>query len=323
MVMIDFSSELYAVMRNGNPLLTRIRFYSVMRVLWCTICNVILPVYLRITSNDHRYRLQVDSKKEKERVVVSLTTFQKRIGRVWIVIESILRQKCKPDMIILWLSKDEFPTLESLPKNLLKLQSRGLRIELREGNLMSHKKYYYVLEEFPDDHLITIDDDIIYPTDFVGSLLDVHKIYPDCVLARFAFRLRYDEKRELLPYAVWSSVLLDRQTPPSYGIFFGSGGGTFFPAGILGEEAKNISLAMEKCKYADDVWLNTMCRLNKKKVAVVDNLFSYLPVLYRSNFRLTSINNVQNQNDVQIANLRKYYREKMNIDPYKIFDTTN
>lgn len=323
MQMINFFIRLYYSAHSRNSFLNRMKFYSGLRVLVCTICNAILPLYLKITAINARNCLGCYNKSGRRRVIVSLTTFQKRIGRVWIVIESILRQKCKPDMIILWLSKDEFPTLESLPKNLLKLQSRGLRIELREGNLMSHKKYYYVLEEFPDDHLITIDDDIIYPTDFVGSLLAVHKIYPDCVLARFAFRLRYDEKRELLPYAVWSSVLLDRQTPPSYGIFFGSGGGTFFPAGILGEEAKNISLAMEKCKYADDVWLNTMCRLNKKKVAVVDNLFSYLPVLYRSNFRLTSINNVQNQNDVQIANLRKYYREKMNIDPYKIFDTTN
>lgn len=319
-VMIDFSSKLYATIRNENPFLVRIKFYSILRILFCAMCNVVLPIYLRITSNKHCYRLQKGGNKKSGCIIVTLTTFHRRIGRVWIVIESILRQKYKPDMIILWLSKEEFPTKECLPKSLLRLQERGLQIELRDGNLMSHKKYYYTLTEYPHDHFVTIDDDIIYPSNFIESLLSAHKIYPDCILARFAFRLRYDEKRELLPYAVWSSVLLDHQAPPSYGIFFGSGGGTFFPAGILGEEAKNISLAMRKCKYADDVWLNTMCRLNKKKVAVVDNLFSYLPILYCSNFRLTSINNAQNQNDVQIANLRKYYSEKMNIDPYKIFD---
>lgn len=52
---------------------------------------------------------------------------------------------------------------------------------------------------------------------------------------------------------------------------------------------------MEKCKFADDVWLNTMCRLNKKKIIVINNLFSYLPILNFSNSKLVAINNGQNQ----------------------------
>lgn len=313
--MIDFFSNLYASIKDENSFLVKIKFYAVERVLVRVICNIILPFYLNITNNKYQQLEKCD--KTHGRVIVSLTSFHKRIGKVWITIESILRQSTKPDMIILWLSKEEFPKLECLPKNLLKLHKKGLKIELRDGNIMSHKKYYYTLTEYPNDHMITIDDDIIYPSNFISSLVDGYKQYPECVISRFSFKILRNHKGELLPYNLWSSVLLNHSTLPSFDIFFGSGGGTFFPAHILDEEAKNITLAMEKCKYADDVWLNTMCRLNKKKVVVIDNLFSFLPILYLKNFNLTSINNDQNYNDVQIDALRLYYIEKKHLDPYK------
>lgn len=315
--MIDFFSKLYAIVGNRYSLLRKIKFYAFLRFIISVACNMLLPIWLKITSSFKSNRL-LYAKGGSGRIIVSMTSFDRRINRVWIVIESILRQSHKPDMIILWLSKDEFPTKEYLPRNLLKLQERGLIINLREGNLMSHKKYYYTLLEYPDDHLITIDDDIIYPSDFIASLLKGHEIYPDAVISRFAFKLKYDEKGDLLSYAVWSSVMINQPTSPSFDVFFGSGGGTFFPSNILGEEAKNISLAMTTCKFADDVWLNTMCRLNGKKVAVVDSLFSFLPIMNVNNFKLSSINNVQNQNDVQIANLIKYYVIHNHLNPYSI-----
>lgn len=315
--MIDFFCNLYAAVIARYHFLSKIKYYACLRLFIRLLCNAILPIYLRITAYQAKYKLLGDESKDK-RIIVSLTSFSKRIGKVWIVIESILRQSHKPDMIILWLSKEEFPSKEYLPKRLLKLQERGLIINLRDGNLMSHKKYYYTLLEYPDDHLITIDDDIIYPSDFIASLLKGHDQYPDAVISRFAFKLKYDEKGDLLPYAVWSSIMINQPTTSSFDVFFGSGGGTFFPAKILGEEAKNISLAMTSCKFADDVWLNTICRLNGKKIAVIDHQFSFLPIVYFNNMSLVEINNHQNYNDKQISELRIYFKKSKGIDPYKL-----
>ncbi len=313
--MIDFFSNLYASIRGNNILLVKMKYYSIERLIIRLLCNAILPIYLRVTSNNVHYTLQ-GTDKAKGRIIVSLTSFNRRIGRVWIAIESILRQTHQPDIIILWLSKEEFPTIDCVPKSLLRLQKRGVKIELRDGNLMSHKKYHYTLIEYPDDHMITIDDDIIYPSNFIRSLLNGYEQNPECVISLFSFKIRRDNDGEILPYSIWSAELLNQSTSPSFDIFFGSGGGTFFSAHVLGEEAKNITLAMEKCKFADDVWLNTMCRLNKKKIVVVDNLFSYLPILNFSNSKLVTINNGQNQNDVQLSNLREYYIKHFGKDPY-------
>lgn len=314
--MIDFFSRLYAGIKDKNSFLVKIRFYSLERVLVRTTCNLLLPLYLIITRNNNQYRLSKCNKKEG-RVIVSLTSFNKRIGRVWIAIESILRQSCKPDMIILWLSKDEFPVKSKLPKRLLDLQKRGVMIELREGNLLSHKKYYYTLVEYPCDHMITIDDDIIYPSDFVYSLLDGFTQNPDCVISRFAFRMAYGSDNKLYPYVKWKLLL--QSTPPSGDVFFGSGGGTFFPAAILGNNVTDIVVAMDKCRFADDVWLNLNCRFNKRRIVLINSLFSLLPIQNIFNSHLVSINIGENLNDIQIEAVREYFLKKYNVDVCKMY----
>lgn len=313
--MRDFFLNLYASVRNRHSFLAKIKFYALERFAISVLGNMFIPFCFRCTQSNPSYRLEpLHSTSAKQRIIVSMTSFSKRIGKVWIVIESLLRQSHKPDAIILWLSEDEFPDMASLPSRLLKLQKRGLKIELRPGNLMSHKKYHYFLKEYPHDHLITVDDDIIYPSDFISSLLKYHQKYPDCIIARFAYLISYDKSGKLLPYNDWP--LLMKESEPSPFVFFGSGGGTLMPAYSLGIEAQNINLALEKCKYADDVWLNTMCRLNKTKVILIPHRFSFFPVLNFRNSKLVTLNNGKSLNDVQIKALREYYDQHKHIDPY-------
>lgn len=52
-----------------------------------------------------------------------MTTIPSRIDKVWIPIECMMRQSCKPDKILLWLGKDEFRKVE-LPDRLKGLQKR-------------------------------------------------------------------------------------------------------------------------------------------------------------------------------------------------------
>ena len=61
----------------------------------------------------------ITKKKRGREVILSLTTIPDRITKTWITIESLLRQSCKPDQIILWLAEDEsvsytHPTLPTI-----------------------------------------------------------------------------------------------------------------------------------------------------------------------------------------------------------------
>ena len=107
---------------------------------------------------------------KKSDVVVSLTSFPGRINEVYIVIQSMLRQTLLPKKIILWLSKEQFKDIK-LPLNLTSLINDIFIIKFVEGDIRSHKKYFYVLSEYSDCKIIIIDDDLFYPSDMVEKMV--------------------------------------------------------------------------------------------------------------------------------------------------------
>mgnify|MGYP000808865909 FL=1 len=107
-------------------------------------------------------KIGITVKKREQKIIVSLTSFPKRIDTLWITVETLLRQSMKPDEIILWLAEEQFNGIDSLPKALLEQQKRGLTIRFCD-DLRSHKKYYYTMQEYPRDIVILVDDDMFYP----------------------------------------------------------------------------------------------------------------------------------------------------------------
>lgn len=106
------------------------------------------------------------------RVVVTMTSWKKRIKNCCSIIKSILNNTFKPDIIYLNLSMDEFPTKETeLPKDLveLSLKEPSFKINWVDGpNTKSMKKMFPILHLLNDDDIIIIiDDDLDIPKDFI------------------------------------------------------------------------------------------------------------------------------------------------------------
>lgn len=72
-------------------------------------------------------------------VVVSLTSYGERTGKVFYTIESIADGELLPSRIILWLDNEQL--FNHLPPELKRLQSRGLEIFLTK-NYGPHTKYF-------------------------------------------------------------------------------------------------------------------------------------------------------------------------------------
>ena len=114
--------------------------------------------------------LGITKTKRKPEIIVSLTSFPKRINIVVKTINTILNQSVKPDKIILWLANEQFPNKEKdLPDELLDLKNFGLMINWCE-DLRSYKKLIPTLNLYPNDIIITADDDIYYDKDWIESL---------------------------------------------------------------------------------------------------------------------------------------------------------
>jgi len=247
------------------------------------------------------------------RLVVSFTSIPARIGRVWLVAEAMLRQTKKPDKLILWLSKDQFISLEALPAKLLKMQKRGLEIHLVDGDLRSHKKYYYAMHEYPNSQIITVDDDVFYNSLVVEHLVTTSSRFPDCVCANQALRIGY-QKQNILPYLDWEET--NEEYRPGADIFPVGIGGVLYPPKSLYVDVFSELIFMETCPMADDIWLNAMARLNGTLSVKTEYNSVYLPIIHYKKITLSSKNRSDGLNDRQLDNLRNYYIKNKHIDPF-------
>src|SRR5574343_906457 len=130
------------------------------------IFDRVVPRYFLFTQFHYSYGLNTITRDKK--VIVSLTSFPGRVQDVWIVIECLFRQTFKADKIILWLSESQFNGIE-LPQRLLDQKKRGLEIRFVEDDLKSHKKYIYALNEYKNDYVITVDDDLYYDNQLIEN----------------------------------------------------------------------------------------------------------------------------------------------------------
>lgn len=188
-------------------------------------------------------------------LVVSLTSFSKRIHDVYLTIESLLQQSHQPDRIVLWLSAEEFSDAD-IPAILRRQCERGLEIEFVEEDLGPYTKFFYALKKYPDALLLTVDDDILYPQDMVDQLYKAHLRAPDQIHCTRGHRIRLDEKGELLPYKQWWRRNDDRDS--SLMIFpTGVGGVLYFP-GCFADSIDDVEAFRRLAPNADDVWLKAM-----------------------------------------------------------------
>ena len=148
-----------------------------------------------------------DFKGEKtEDVIVSLTSFPARINTVWRVVECMKRQSYKPQKILLWLSKVQFADARSLPKSLTERQDDTFELKMVDGDLRSHKKYYYAFNEYKNSAVILIDDDIYYPTDMIEKMMTAHCLNPKAVVCRYGYNMCYDQYGRIKPYRNWKAI---------------------------------------------------------------------------------------------------------------------
>ncbi len=248
-----------------------------------------------------------------ERVIISLTSFPARIHEVKYAIYSLLQQSYKPDRIILWLGKEEFPHREAdLPDDLIKLKDNGLSINFVK-DLKSFKKLIPALQADSNFLIVTVDDDIYYPKYMLKKLMQEHKKKPGCIIAYRAHRIQLN-KAGIRPYSKWKFSTKNRINTPSYLNFFTGVGGVLYDRKLLYKDILNENLFMKYCPRADDVWFNAMAVLQGTKTKIVKG--GAYPLRYinpeeqdKGINTLSSYNNREGGNDLQIRAVLQHYPE--------------
>ena len=238
-----------------------------------------------------------------KQVIVSLTTHSKRIYEVFLAVESIMQQTAKPNRIVLWL--DETRQNELLPITLQRQMERGLEVRYCK-DVGPHTKLVPSLRLFPDDILITIDDDTLYTFDMLENLLNSYRQFPQYIHANRAHVIKITDKGSIDSYNAWEQCTAKIGTSP---LLFPTGvGGVLYPPHSLSEEVLNEEAFLRLCPTADDIWFKAMSLLNNTqcyKVATHDPCYYFIPTM--QDIGLYKKNVCKGENDIQIKNVFEAY----------------
>ena len=234
--------------------------------------------YLRKILNESSRALLNEMSNEKiiketrdTKMIVSLTSYPKRIHYLDVVLYSILNQTVKPDKIILWLSFEEFPNLEDdIPSSILELKKFGIDIEFCK-NIFAYKKLIYSLEKYPNDIIITADDDAYYPSDWLEKLYNAYLENPKAIHCHKARKILLDDNNNVLPYDKWKYIQVMNNIENTSFRNIGIGlGGILYKYDLLYKDILNEKLFMDLSPLNDDPWFWAMAVLNGTKINIIN-----------------------------------------------------
>ena len=249
--------------------------------------------------------------KSDKRIIVSLTSYGHRVeDSVSYAIYSIFSQTRVPDKVVLFLDEKKWNN-NNLPGVLKKLQKVGLFIEYCD-DIGPHTKFIPALKMFPEDILITVDDDVYYEKDVIKELIDAYTVSNKKTIICHKAVIPERSIGKFTPYSTWkdASTFANPYSKLSpLGV-----GGVLYPPHIFSNEIFNVDVFLKICPIADDLWFWVM-ELNSD---------IQIKVLFNSCFKFDYINNLeqlnpgsgalhfkncsQGRNDIQLNELLKYYK---------------
>lgn len=254
----------------------------------------------------------INEKPRTQKIIISMTSYPARFPSVVLPLKSILLQTVKADRIIVWLGSDSKQS--DLTEEMKMMEKYGVEyIFDSELNLKPHKKYFYALQQFKKDLVITVDDDLIYSPFMIESLLESHEKYPNAICARRVHKV-LTKNSIIAPYNDWFHDYKEHNSMNCM-LFPTNGAGTLFPPDALPMEAFDIQKITSLCLNADDVWLWFMSKMKKTPIVWCECIIGLpLQVDEIDGKQGLAADNVENcANDKYIKNLIEFY----GLNPFK------
>lgn len=182
--------------------------------------------------------------------VVSLATIESRLPILHLAVRSLLSQTLSPTLVILWINT----ALENrIPLRLRRLEGARFKIRCSEETC-AHRKLVETLKLYPETPIVTCDDDVMYPDDWLERLWEEHLKSPTHVVAHECRRITYSG-RELRPYSEWPVEPPGSCNALTLAVGYG---GVLYPPESLHPEVINRELYDRLAPKADDLWFKAM-----------------------------------------------------------------
>lgn len=285
--------------------------YNAVRLIWRTTKKI--AAYSSYLKFKIIKPILMPSRDNEKNITISFTTYPARVKCLPMVIGSLVRQTRKPNRIVLYLSKLQFADLNNPIFSSIKKQ--GVEIKLCDSDLRSHKKYLYAIQEFPEDLIITVDDDIIYDKNLVDDLYQSYLRHPNAVSAKRVHRIRFDSANKVKPYLEWDIATQELIDTESFELVATGCGGILYPPYGLIQEYSNVEVIRETCMNADDLWLKVMELMNGTPVVLAKSKKYKLNHVWETECNGLALDNVEGSgNDKQLEDICS----RLHVDLYKV-----
>ena len=259
--------------------------------------------------------VQLSKKGDETDIIVSLTSYGVRVNDTLpYTLYSLLQQTRKPNRIVVWLDEVNWRE-DNLPPILKTFKALGVEFFFVE-DIRSYKKLIPALKVFPNNVIITVDDDWYYNDHTVEWLLndyqqsDRRTVFGTWGYCSSSTKNMYD------PYNTWRNNVVDQCDDIS---LIGCGG-ILYPPHIFDDEIFNEEVFMSLSPTADDLWFWAMekrCGVSVRFCSVhgyglhtaVNRITVFEPAVEGS---LYFINEINGKNDDQLFRLISHYHLKPN-----------
>ncbi|MFY9239654.1 MAG: glycosyltransferase family A protein [Roseovarius sp.] len=203
-----------------------------------------------------------------ERLVVTLTTIPARAKALAPVLHSLLDQTEPADRIILNVPPVSRRTGAPYPDPAGLNLPQGVDI-LRDADEGPATKFLGALRTEPEALIVVVDDDVIYPPDFLANLLAAHRARPDHAVALRGVRLVGGVAFPALDHVFCSAIA----APEPVDVVFGTWG-YLLPPGLPVTDIADFGGYPEAVRWVDDVWMSgCLARLGVPRLVVPTDSF--------------------------------------------------
>ncbi len=244
-------------------------------------------------------------------VTVSLTSYGKRVSEnAAYAVLSILHQSVLPNRIVLNLDETKWNG-DNLPIEIKRLMVAGLEVNFCEDT-GPHTKLLPTLQKYPDDIVVTIDDDILYEKTMLEDLLRGYKeTEGNCIVCREARIIEKDANGDYVRYTQGHNAEYGttRVGYMPYGYK-----GVLYPPHIFSEVIYNKKIYREICRHADDIWFGVVEYIEKIPVYCIKSTemsLNFVNTIEQweptADTCLYYENTIQGKNDIQYQAVLKYF----------------
>lgn len=264
--------------------------------------RILNPLYKFIMANIS-FIPELNKIKRATPIVVSLSSEEDDFDNLQYVLYSLFNQKIAPDKVVLWIS-DRYE-LSELPYSITKFIKSGLDIRFVD-DAGSYTKVIYALREFNDSIIVTADEKIYYPKNWLLKLYYSYISNPQDIHVHNAVKVLCDRDKI---HSVKEWKLYANQETALFKYYPAEAGGVLYPPFCFTKDILRKDIYRKKANVSWELWAWVMSAVSERKTRIVKNhIKNFATVsLFRSYKTYSNILNNPVQTDQKLKTLLEYY----------------